>query len=693
MKHFLFVIDLYLFADICLCPMLLQLLLFRAMPHGSIHSPSAINFFKSIGASERVINILEEGYKIPFRELPGTFWLKNNKSCNENIQFVREKTAKWLSEGFVIKANSRPKFVSPISVDTKKAKPRMCLDCSKINDLLLKEKTKLPSLKLSESLIEPGDYAKCHDLTNAYFHVELCPQDWDKLAFAVPREEDENEYDFYYFTVLIYGITTATSVLNLITQPLIDFILKLDIKIVIYIDDSRLTSFPKQLLEDQSVTVKQIFNAAGFCFNLEKETESSQYYQFLGFNFDTRSFIYSVPPEKLAKITHLVNSLSINNEYKPSEIASIVGKLISCELACGLLPRLCLYPYFKWIGKVITNDRSWSIPRRVSKSIFNAIVKSLDYVKKYSGKLRSKSYHYKYINSVEVPFNNRQVHFVGDGNEFYGAYYKLDEKFKYKLIKFSDSERTLSSSYRELLVLHQCIKKNRNQFKDQDICYQTDSRVLHFWIERGSCNPFIADKLIDIFTMIHENNIVLDVTWCSRDEQSLQLADNSCKSNTDEFELPYNVFTKIVKTLDVKLTVDLFASTVLHKTEKFYTSKPSLGSSGADALKFDWGGDEVKWCFPPKNLMFKVYTKIKNSPSLNLVLVFLKTSGNVIFKLFLRKDGRFQSYIKTCLICDSKVFSPFFRSRFTISNHSWYVMHIVKGDELFNLNKSDIIQI
>ena len=55
--------------------MLLQLLLFRAMPHGSIHSPSAINFFKSIGASERVINILEEGYKIPFRELPGTFWL------------------------------------------------------------------------------------------------------------------------------------------------------------------------------------------------------------------------------------------------------------------------------------------------------------------------------------------------------------------------------------------------------------------------------------------------------------------------------------------------------------------------------------------------------------------------------------------------------------------------------------------
>ena len=80
--------------------------------------------------------------------------------------------------------------------------------------------------------------------------------------------------------------------------------------------------------------------------------------------------------------------------------------------------------------------------------------------------MRNKSYHYEYNNSADVFFKNKPITFVGDGNEFYGAYYKVDEKYKYEILKFSGSERTLSSSYKELLVLHQCIKQNRENFKD-----------------------------------------------------------------------------------------------------------------------------------------------------------------------------------------------------------------------------------
>ena len=139
--------------------------------------------------------------------------------------------------------------------------------------------------------------------------------------------------------------------------------------------------------------------------------------------------------------------------------------------------------------------------------------------------------------------------------------------------------------------------------------------------------------------------------------------------------------------------MDLFASSVLHKTEKFYTSKPSLGSLGANALRFDWNGEDVHWCFQPKNLMYKVFTKVENSSRLNLVLVFLKTKGNVIFNLFVKGDGRFKNYVKKCLICDSRVYSPFLQSRFTVSNHTWYILHIVKGKEIFSLSTRDIIQI
>ena len=167
------------------------------------------------------------------------------------------------------------------------------------------------------------------------------------LAFAVPREDDENTYDFFYFTVMIYGLSTATRVLNLITQPIIDFILSLEIKIIIYIDDLRTTYFCRQILHEQGMRVKKVFNAGGFCFDDEKETEASQKYQYLGFSFDTRKYIYSVPAEKLSisKMEILVNNLAVNEQNTPSQIASIVGKLISCEIVCGLLPRLVLHPF------------------------------------------------------------------------------------------------------------------------------------------------------------------------------------------------------------------------------------------------------------------------------------------------------------------------------------------------------------
>ena len=263
--------------------------------HGNLHSPDSINFYKSIGASPRVLDIIKSGYKIPFEKLPNPFWYKNNQSAVQNMNFVREKVSSWLEAGFVIKREVRPKFVSPLSVDCRKPKKRLCLDCTVINENLIKENTKLPTLKLSESLVEPNDHAKILDMQNAYFHVQISPEDWDKLSFAIPKEDDPDQYEFYSFRVLIYGISTATAVLNLLTKPLIDFALTLNIKVTIYIDDLRITCCFRFKLEEQTRTIKQIFNMAGFIFNLEKESDISQEYQYLGFVFNTRSFRYSVP--------------------------------------------------------------------------------------------------------------------------------------------------------------------------------------------------------------------------------------------------------------------------------------------------------------------------------------------------------------------------------------------------------------
>ena len=107
---------------------------------------------------------------------------------------------------------------------TDEIKLRLCFDGTFLNDLMLTEATKLPTLEYSETLIEKGDYFVTLDLTNCYFHVKLHAKDHDKVVFAFPisNKENETKFRFIYVKILIYGLKPATLVINTLTKPLID---------------------------------------------------------------------------------------------------------------------------------------------------------------------------------------------------------------------------------------------------------------------------------------------------------------------------------------------------------------------------------------------------------------------------------------------------------------------------------------
>ena len=159
---------------------------------GSIHSQEAIDFYKNIGAPLRAISILEDGFKLPFlnREVP-QFWVRNNKSLFTYYDFAKKKLEEWVSSGYAIETSERPRHISALSVAprvlvTDEVKLRLCFDGTTLNDLMLDETTKLPSLEYSETLIEKGDYFVTLDLQNCYFHVKIHASDHDKIAFAFP---------------------------------------------------------------------------------------------------------------------------------------------------------------------------------------------------------------------------------------------------------------------------------------------------------------------------------------------------------------------------------------------------------------------------------------------------------------------------------------------------------------------------
>ena len=667
---------------------------------GSIHSESSIEFYKEIGAPQRAISILEDGFKLPFlnEEVP-SFWIANNKSLFDNYDFAQKKLEEWIKDGYVTETFQRPSRISALSVATRilvndEVKKRLCLDATHLNDLLLSESTALPTLEKAEALIEKDDYFVTLDLRNAYFHVRLHKDDHDKVAFAFPASNDRNEtkFRFFYITILVYGLKPATLVLNILTKPLIDHLATLNIKASIFIDDNRVNNNSATAVSKDVVIVKEVFTKAGWIFNDEKETPPQQIVFYLGFWYSSITGKYQVHENKIRQVERRIKELEEKNFFAtPQELASIMGKIISFELATSYIPRLRCHKYFSWIARTIKEDRDWRRQKRFPQNLIPAFKQALEDVKELSGQVRRKHHAYQRFHPHSAA--QHKVEFAGDGNELYGAYYNVKEKHNYRIVKFDISEgEDLSSSHKELLVLHRCIKDNAEQYKNRDLVYFTDSRVLFFWHWYGTANANVAILLLQVKQACIRNNIILEISWKPRTDSLIQLADTSCRSSTDEYSIKNNNYRKICRFFNFQPTVDLFASSLLHRTKIFYSKKPTLGSSGANALNFNW--DRPSFCHPPKYLIFDVFKKIEAENHIDLLLIFLQTNHNTDLKRFTNSNGHFKSYVKTVATFESKVYHPGSQpSRFMISNHSWYALRILKHDTLYDFKMSDIIHL
>ena len=144
--------------------------------HGSLHSQEAQAFYDQIGASQKAKSIIKDGSKIPWNQSLPQIWWKNNASVSNNFDFVRSKIDEWEAGGFVSKLDTKPPHINPLHVScrelyTGEQKLRLCIDGTFLNKFILTEKTKLPSLRYSENLIQQRDFVKIHDLCICYFHV------------------------------------------------------------------------------------------------------------------------------------------------------------------------------------------------------------------------------------------------------------------------------------------------------------------------------------------------------------------------------------------------------------------------------------------------------------------------------------------------------------------------------------------
>ena len=75
-----------------------------------------LDFWKRIGTSKFILNVIERGYMLPFPSLPESAVFRNNRSSLAHADFVEDAIRELVESGRVLEVVEPPLVVNPLSV-------------------------------------------------------------------------------------------------------------------------------------------------------------------------------------------------------------------------------------------------------------------------------------------------------------------------------------------------------------------------------------------------------------------------------------------------------------------------------------------------------------------------------------------------------------------------------------------------
>ena len=169
--------------------------------------------------NQYILDIVENGYKIPFKTEREQIYINNNKSSLENKDFVASEITNLLNKGCIREVSTKSLIVNPLTVAySKSSKPRLVLDCRHINPHLHKNRFKYEDGKVAREMFDVGDFIFSYDLISAYHHIEIFEEHEQYLGLAWFFE---GKIRYFVFAVLSFGISTTGYIFSKVLREVV----------------------------------------------------------------------------------------------------------------------------------------------------------------------------------------------------------------------------------------------------------------------------------------------------------------------------------------------------------------------------------------------------------------------------------------------------------------------------------------
>ena len=194
----------------------------------------------------------------------------------------------------------------------------------------------------------------------------------------------------------------------------------------------------------------------------------------------------------------------------------------------------------------------------------------------------------------------------------------LGDKTTEMVHHWTELERQTSSTWREIKAVVLFLELHAIKFNGKAIKWYTDNQGVPRIVHKGSMVQALNICALEILQLCLSNNIQISLDWVPRELN--EEADALSKMvDTDDWGISKHIFDYINKVYG-PCTLDVFASNLSHKLDRYYAKYWCTGALGIDAFAYNWK-TEVCWIVPPPNLIPKVISHCKRCKSRGILVV------------------------------------------------------------------------
>ena len=292
------------------------------------------NFWQTwldLGAGPKIVQILREGYTLPFRIRPNL-----TRSPTVVSRYVNPHRNSYLLEALhqlmdknavelVHNQTSLGFFNRLFLVPKPNNKWRPILDLSKLNLFLKVEKFKMETPETIRTSLQQGEWVTSVDFKDAYFHIPIQEQSRKYLRFHVQGRT-------YQFKPLPFGLSTAPMEFTVLAKEVKLMAIHKGIRIHQYLDDWLVRARSQETCLQHTQILVKMCQDLGWLVNLEKsELEPKQVFHFVGYQFDLRSGWVRPTPDRWQSLQDKIQVLLLLPACPVRQFMSLIGLLTATE--------------------------------------------------------------------------------------------------------------------------------------------------------------------------------------------------------------------------------------------------------------------------------------------------------------------------------------------------------------------------